>query len=162
VRFECSSCGQLVEPASVVAHGTSLAMRCERCGAETVVQPRAKPAVRYDAPVETPAGDDAAWKQVLDAWDVDAAHDAYLGASLAAGRLGDAAARYRGLAGDRDRGERAKKALARVAILAEHALAATLRDRPDPRPLRRGAFVAAAVVCVALVALALWGFARAW
>lgn len=137
-------------------------MRCERCGAETVVQTQARQAARWEPPPETPTQEDGAWKRVLDAWDVDAAHDAYVTAALGAGRLGDAAARYRGLVGDRERGEAAQKRLAKVALLAEHALTATLHDGPDPQRLRRGLLLAAALICVVLLGLVFWGFSRAW
>lgn len=158
MRFECGSCHHLGEPVEVVAHGTNLSMRCERCGVATAIQPEARAQPTSTPLPDVPPPDDA-WARVLDRWDDHGAHDAYLGAMTAAGALGDAAARYRTLASDPVRGPGAQERLARIAILAEHALAATL-DRPDPVPFRRRLTLVAAIVCVALVGLMLWALAK--
>lgn len=102
---------------------------------------------------------DPTWEKVLAEWERPAAHDAFLGAMAAAGRLGDAAARYRVLRDDPVRGETARKRLGAVAILAEQALAATM-DRPEPARFRRRLAVVAAIVCATLIGMVLWALTR--
>ena len=58
------------------------------------------------------------WKKVLDEWDDDRVHGAFLEYCQTTDRLVEAAVRYRGMAGDRERAEAAKKRLQGVAILA--------------------------------------------
>jgi hypothetical protein len=97
------------------------------------------------------------WTRVEEGWSDEAAHDAYLAAMTELGRLGDAAARYRGLVDDPARGPVARKRLARIVILAEQALVAT-QSKGDPAPLRRRVTLFAVVVCAALLGLMLWAF----
>jgi hypothetical protein len=61
---------------------------------------------------------DALWKHVLDHWDNDAAHHAFLDFCQTHEALDEAAVRYRGMKGDRDRGPGAQKRLNAVLILA--------------------------------------------
>ena len=61
---------------------------------------------------------EALWKNVLDRWDEDPAHGAFLERCRETDQLVEAAVRYRGMAGDRERSESAKKRLQGVAILA--------------------------------------------
>jgi hypothetical protein len=61
---------------------------------------------------------EALWKNVLDHWDEDRAHGAFLELCQKTGKLAEAAARYRGMVGDRERGESARKRLQGVAVLA--------------------------------------------
>ena len=61
---------------------------------------------------------DALWKHVLDHWDKDAAHHAFLDYCHTHEALDEAALRYRGMKGDRDRGPGADKRLTAVLMLA--------------------------------------------
>jgi hypothetical protein len=58
------------------------------------------------------------WKNVLDRWDQDAAHHAFLDHCQRHESLDEAAVRYRGMKGDRERGPGAEKRLAAVLMLA--------------------------------------------
>jgi hypothetical protein len=68
---------------------------------------------------------EALWKSVLDRWDDERAHGAFLEYCQATDRLAEAAARYRGMKGDRDRSAVAEKRLAGIAIVALAKLHAT-------------------------------------
>lgn len=72
----------------------------------------ARPASSADPVLE------ALWKRVLDAWDDDATHAAFLDYCQKSDRLVDAAVRYRGMTGDRSRAPVAEKKLKAVAVLA--------------------------------------------
>jgi hypothetical protein len=61
---------------------------------------------------------DALWKNALDNWDNDAAHHAFLDFCHRQEALDEAAVRYRGMKGDRDRGPGAEKRLTAVLMLA--------------------------------------------
>jgi len=61
---------------------------------------------------------DALWKNALDNWDKDAAHHAFLDYCQSHEALDEAAVRYRGMKGDRDRGPGAEKRLTAVLMLA--------------------------------------------
>lgn len=61
---------------------------------------------------------EALWKNVLDNWDNDAAHRAFLDHCQSHDALDAAAVRYRGMKGDRDRGAVAEKRLGAVLMLA--------------------------------------------
>ena len=61
---------------------------------------------------------EALWKNVLDNWDKDAAHHAFLDHCQRSESLDEAAVRYRGMKGDRDRGVNAEKRLGAVLMLA--------------------------------------------
>ena len=61
---------------------------------------------------------EALWKNVLDNWETDAAHHAFLDHCQNREALDEAAVRYRGMKGDRDRGPGAEKRLGAVLILA--------------------------------------------
>jgi hypothetical protein len=58
------------------------------------------------------------WKNVLDNWENDAAHRAFLEYCQSQEALDAAAVRYRGMKGDRDRGGAADKRLTAVLMLA--------------------------------------------
>lgn len=97
---------------------------------------------------------EALWKSVLDRWDEDRAHGAFLEYCQATDQLAEAAARYRGMTGDRDRSAAAEKRLAGIAIVALAKLHAT---RSPPRPGRRtGALVLAG--CFGLAAAGLLAY----
>jgi hypothetical protein len=61
---------------------------------------------------------EALWKNVLDRWDNDAAHHAFLEHCRIYDALDEAAVRYRGMKGDHDRGPGAEKRLTAVLMLA--------------------------------------------
>jgi hypothetical protein len=73
---------------------------------------------------------EALWKNVLDRWENDAAHHAFLDHCQASGALDEAAVRYRGMKGDRERGPIAEKRLTAVLMLAMSKLEVT-RSRPE-------------------------------
>ncbi len=73
---------------------------------------------------------EALWKNALDNWDNDAAHHAFLDFCQSHDALDEAAVRYRGMAGDRDRGPGAEKRLTAVLILAMSKLEVT---RSEPK-----------------------------
>jgi len=68
---------------------------------------------------------EALWKSVLDRWQDEHAHGAFLEYCQATDQLAEAAARYRGMKGDRDRSVAAEKRLAGIAIVALAKLHAT-------------------------------------
>jgi hypothetical protein len=70
------------------------------------------------------------WKNVLDRWDDDKAHAAFLEYCRLENQLAEAAARYRGMTGDRERGPSAKKRLQGVQIVALAALESTRTSAP--------------------------------
>ena len=76
-----------------------------------------------DAPFE------ALWKNVLDRWENDAAHHAFLDHCQRHEALDDAATRYGGMKGDRERGPLAEKRLKAVLMLAMSKLESTRSDR---------------------------------
>jgi hypothetical protein len=98
------------------------------------------------------AGFEALWKNVLDRWDEDRAHGAFLEHCQLTDQLAEAAARYRGMKGDRERGAVAEKRLAGVAIVALAKLEAT-RTRPHRSRSRTAALVLAAACGFATVGL---------
>lgn len=73
---------------------------------------------------------EARWKAVLDDWHDDAAHGAFLEYCQKSDQLLEAAVRYRGMAGDRNRGPSADKRLAAISLLAMSRLEAA---RSTPR-----------------------------
>ncbi|MBX3128973.1 MAG: hypothetical protein KF718_19815 [Polyangiaceae bacterium] len=77
------------------------------------------------------------WKKVVDDWDNDKAHALFLEHCRATGALAEAAARYRGMAGDRERGPTADKRLSAVLALALAQLE-TLRSSEPQRTSGRG------------------------
>jgi hypothetical protein len=83
------------------------------------------------------------WKHVLDHWDDDKAHSAFIDHCNQTGQLAEAAARYRGMTGDRDRGPAAHKRLQGVAVLAMAALESSRSPRREARPAFRSLFLIA-------------------
>src|SRR5450432_628123 len=95
---------------------------------------------------------EALWKNVLDRWNEERAHGAFLEHCQATDQLAEAAARYRGMKGDSERGALAEKRLAGVAIVALAQLEAT--RSPRQRSRRRTAdLLWAAAFGLAIVAL---------
>jgi len=76
---------------------------------------------------------EANWKAVLDDWENDATHGAFLQYCDHSDQLLEAAVRYRGMAGDRHRGPSAEKKLAAISLLAVAKLEAA--RTPPPRSL---------------------------
>jgi hypothetical protein len=72
---------------------------------------------------------EALWKNVVDRWDDDAAHAVFLQHCQMNEQLAEAAARYAGMRGDRDRGESARRRLDAVTVLATTALVASRKER---------------------------------
>ncbi len=85
-----------------------------------------------------PAGWDPAlealWQQVLTYWGEDAPHDAFLQAAREKGQLGAAAGRYREMASDEERRDRAEEKLSAIFAMALTQLSA---KRPSQSPVRR-------------------------
>jgi hypothetical protein len=79
---------------------------------------------------------EALWKNVLSSWDNDAAHHTFLDHCQRHEVLDEAAMRYRGMKGDRDRGPGAEKRLTAVLMLAMSRLEVS---RADPKPSASGA-----------------------
>ncbi|MEO6601882.1 MAG: hypothetical protein ABIQ16_18535 [Polyangiaceae bacterium] len=100
---------------------------------------------------------EALWKSVLDRWDEDRAHGAFLDYCGATDQLAEAAARYRGMKGDHDRSAVAEKRLAGVAIVALAKLESTRR----PAPLRRSRGSLVFATSLGLAAIALMGYLMA-
>jgi hypothetical protein len=78
---------------------------------------------------------EALWKNVLDHWDEDAPHAVFLQHCQATEQLAEAAARYTGMRGDRDRSEVAKKRLEAVTVLATSSLIASRASPPRGVPM---------------------------
>lgn len=94
---------------------------------------------------------EALWKKALDEWDEDAAHGAFLQHCQTTQQLPEAAARYKGMAGDRERGEAATRRLGGVALLAM----AALEHQPREDPKRYSRYMAIAV-SLGFVGASLW------
>lgn len=97
---------------------------------------------------------EALWKNVLDHWDEDRAHAAFLDACQRVDRLVEAAVRYRGMAADRDRGPRAQQHLAAVTALALAKLEASRTPARSTRPAHAGIVLVAVFVLATIVLLA--------
>ena len=68
---------------------------------------------------------EALWKSVLDRWEDERTHGAFLEYCQISDQLAEAASRYRGMKGDRDRSAGAEKRLAGIAVVALAKLHAT-------------------------------------
>ncbi|MBX3183642.1 MAG: hypothetical protein KIT72_05925 [Polyangiaceae bacterium] len=95
------------------------------------------------------------WKQVLDRWDDDRAHGAFLKHCQEHQALAEAAARYKGMTGDRERGEAARKRLGAVALLAMATLDNTPRTVPSRLPRHIALGLSVLFVVGALILLSL-------
>jgi hypothetical protein len=102
---------------------------------------------------------EALWKNALDRWDDDHAHAAFLEHCQRTGQLAEAAARYRGMTGDRSRGPSAEKRLQGVATLALLSLEAS---RTPPSETRRsaGALVLAVLFLAGTIAITVYASLR--
>ncbi|SRR6266496_2276749 len=74
------------------------------------------------------------WKNVLDRWKEEAPHALFLQHCQMTEQLAEAAARYAGMRGDRQRSEAAKKRLDAVTVLATSALIASRSERSRGLP----------------------------
>ena len=98
---------------------------------------------------------EALWKNVLARWEDDKAHGAFLEHCQNTDQLVEAAVRYRGMAGDHERGAAAEKRLQGVAILAMAKLESTRTTRTQGRS-RLGSVVLIVFFLAASVALLLY------
>lgn len=87
---------------------------------------------------------EALWKHVLDHWDEERTHTAFLEHCQATDQLPEAAARYRGMKGDRDRSAVADKRLAGIAFIAFAQLEAARSPKPRSQRNVGGLILAAA------------------
>ena len=94
---------------------------------------------------------DALWKRVTDDFADEKAHGAFLDYCRTHERLVEAAVRYRGMKGDRERAETAEKKLKAVALLAMTELESS-RSPPVPAR-RRGHYALIAMFLVATIGL---------
>lgn len=85
------------------------------------------------------------WKCVVERWDEEATHATFLEYCRRTDALSDAATRYRGMSGDRDRGPEAQRRLQGVVVLATQAMM-TQRSSP-PQKAQSWLFVLVAVLC---------------
>jgi len=98
---------------------------------------------------------EALWKRVLDHWDEERVHGAFLEHCQQTDQLAEAAARYRGMKGDRDRSAVAEKRLAGIAIVALAKLEATRSQAPRAGRSVGGLILAA---CFGLAAVGLLAY----
>jgi hypothetical protein len=102
---------------------------------------------------------EALWKNALDSWEDDRTHAVFLEHCQRTGQLAEAAARYRGMTGDRSRGPTAEKRLQGVATLAVLALEAS-RTSPAASRKSASALVLAVLFLAGAVALMLYASLR--
>ncbi|MEB2313172.1 MAG: hypothetical protein OZ921_08935 [Sorangiineae bacterium] len=100
---------------------------------------------------------EALWKHVLDHWDQGQAHAAFLEHCQRAGALPEAATRYRGMTGDRDRAEEAGRRLGAITALAILQLEAS-RSAPSPAPKRTTSVVLLVFFILATFGLLLYAY----
>ncbi|MCS6898685.1 MAG: hypothetical protein RMJ98_02865 [Myxococcales bacterium] len=85
------------------------------------------------------------WKRVVDNWEDAATHGAFLEYCQRTGALSDAATRYRGMSGDRERGPEAQRRLQGVVVLAIQAMMA--ERTPPHRGLPAWLVALSALLC---------------
>jgi hypothetical protein len=100
---------------------------------------------------------EALWKAVLDRWTEDRTHGAFIEYCDASDQLAEAAARYRGMKGDRDRSASADKRLVAISIIAIAKLEATRSPA-----LQRGRSVGYLLLAATLAAGAIGLLAYLW
>lgn len=108
-------------------------------------------------PLSDPAVE-ALWRNVVERWEEDAAHHAFLQICRERGRLADAATRYRGMAGDPVRRELAQKRLTAITLLAFAELEASRSPHERPRILN----VLVALLLLTFVGLLAFGVHQVW
>ena len=126
---------------------------------EPPAQPSAPPRVA-ETPAPEPPGTgsdpafEALWNRVLERWDDDKTHGAFLEHTVRTQQLAEAAARYRALRDDLAKGERARKRLEAVATTAVHLMMAT-KTAPQRRGNRLITLVAFVLCVAAMIGLAM-------
>ncbi|HSC89100.1 MAG TPA: hypothetical protein VLC09_17580 [Polyangiaceae bacterium] len=100
---------------------------------------------------ENDAAFEGLWRHLLDHWDDEAAHRAFLTACQGLGKLPDAAARYRGMTGDPARKAVAEQKLQAVVLTAMAALETERSARPSPRKSRLPMLLAGMVISLFLL-----------
>lgn len=95
---------------------------------------------------------EALWKRVVDDWDAESTHHAFLEYCRTSEQLVEAAVRYRGMSGDHARAELAEKKLKAVALLALSRLEASRTEAPAGR-VHRGSYALIALFLLATVGL---------
>ncbi len=98
----------------------------------------------------------AAWDHVLAGWDEAARHALFLERCAQAGALDLAAARYRPLADDPRRGERARASLDRIVALAEEALQRGALPRDTVQRNKRILFAVALAITLGFLGFVAW------
>lgn len=96
---------------------------------------------------------EVAWHQVLTRWDEPAAHVSFLRLAEQTGRLGEAAMRYRGMSGDRERAEIATRQLAAITALALSHLDRSRTEVPVARRVGRYAALFLGLVFMVILAV---------
>jgi len=92
---------------------------------------------------------EALWKKVVDDWDEERGHSAFLEHTRSTNQLLEAAVRYRGMVGDHVRGPSAEKRLQAIAVLA---MAALESQRSAPPPGRARLVVQIVIIVLSVVA----------
>jgi hypothetical protein len=100
---------------------------------------------------------DALWKHVLDHWEDEAAHGAFLEYCQRQNQLVEAAVRYRGMKADRVRGPIAEQRLAAVAMLAFAELEVSRSARPPATHAGSLAVIALFTLATVVLMIYLWG-----
>jgi hypothetical protein len=103
---------------------------------------------------------DALWKKVLDEWEDDKRHAAFIEHCRAVGGLAEAAARYRGMAGDRERGPEAEKRLKSILAVALVELEALRTPAPERSSRTRSIVLTLLFMAATLGILAYLGATR--
>lgn len=98
---------------------------------------------------------EALWKNVTDRWDDDRAHQAFVEHCQGTDQLVEAAVRYRGMKGDRERGPAADRRLQGVALVAMAKLEAA-HTAARPRPRRTASLVLIVFFLAATIGLSLY------
>ena len=100
---------------------------------------------------------EALWKQITSNWDDPAQHSKFLNYCQETEQLAEAAARYRGMAEDRSRGESAQRQLQAITVLAYSQLDRA-RSAPPPKSHLAAKLLAIAffLVASALLVLTVW------
>lgn len=96
---------------------------------------------------------DVLWHQLLSHWDDAPAHAAFVSAAQESGRLADAAMRYRGMSGDRERGRVAETQLAAITVLALSSLELARTKPPSKRRIGGYAALGIGLFFVGLLAI---------
>jgi hypothetical protein len=96
---------------------------------------------------------DVLWHQLLSRWDDAEAHAAFLQAAQESGRLADAAMRYRGMSGDRERSRVAESQLVAITALALSGLELARTKVPAKRRIGGYAALGIGLFFVGLLAM---------